>query len=107
MLPITFLNATFHIRSSCIRNHKTADPFAVSHRRLRRRSINRSLLIAWENGVAAEESGDMDQRSADQNTESDLATAVASDGGEVALGRQRPRTAEEDSGRVGAAQEAN
>lgn len=107
MLPITFLSATFHIRSSCIRNHKTADPFAVSHRRLRRRSINRSLLIAWENGVAAEESGDMDQRSADQNTKSDLATAVASDGGEVALGRQRPRTAEEDSGRVGAAQEAN
>lgn len=49
----------------------------------------------------------MDQRSADQNTKSDLATAVASDGGEVALGRQRPRTAEEDSGRVGAAQEAN
>lgn len=49
----------------------------------------------------------MDQRSADQNTKSDLATAVASDGGEVALGRQRLRTAEEDSGRVGAAQEAN
>lgn len=57
------------------------------------------------NGDAAEESGDMDQRSADQNPQSDVAAALE-DGREVAVAQRPPPTAEEDSGRVGGQEEA-